>query len=82
MSKRLQVLLEAKEYKTFQNVARNEGLSLGEWVRQSLRKAAQAFPSKSPEQKLKSVRKAIQHSSPTVDINQMIREIESGYIRS
>ncbi len=80
MSKRLQVLLQPKEYKTFQQLAREMGLSLGEWVRQALRFQAAGVSSKNAAGKLKNIRQASQYSFPTGDIDQMLSEIEKGYL--
>jgi hypothetical protein len=80
MSKRLQVLLSSDEYLSFQSMARAARISLGEWVRQVLRKKASEQSAKSPAEKLKAIRKAYRSNFPTADIDQMLREIESGYL--
>lgn len=80
MSKRLQVLLEPREYKTFRQIAKEAGVSLGEWVRRALRRAAQNSTSKSPEERLAVIRRYSQHKGPTCDIEQMLAEIEKGYL--
>lgn len=81
MSNRLQVLLDPKEYKLFQKMARQEGLSLGEWVRKVLRKAQEQLSQQFPSQKLKALQKAAQHQYPSADIDQMLSEIEKGYLK-
>lgn len=78
MSKRLQVLLEPREYRGFQQIAKEAGLSLGEWVRQVLRSASDTRSTKSPEEKLKAIRRFSQYQAPTGDIEQMLAEIEKG----
>lgn len=80
MSNRLQVLLEAKEYSSFRKIAESFGLSLGEWVRQSLRKSAQECSAHDPDKKLKAVRKAVTYAYPSGDIDTMLKEIEQGYL--
>lgn len=80
MSKRLQVLLEPREYRSFQQLAREAGLSLGEWVRQTLRQFASSKSTKSPQEKLEAIRRASQYNFPTADIEQMLKEIEKGYL--
>lgn len=82
MSKRLQVLLDPKEYKMYQNIAKKSGVSLGKWVRDCLRKFANEYSSKSPRQKLKSIRLSSFHKFPTGDIDQILSEIEEGYLSS
>lgn len=81
MSKRLQVLVDAKEYKQYQIFAKNERVTLGEWVRRSLRKAVFGQARKSSEEKLKAIRQAAQYNFPTADIDQMNAEILSGYLK-
>lgn len=80
MSKRLQVLLEPREYKTFQEIARHAGISLGEWVRQALRSAGGRHAGKSADEKIRNIRRASLYNLPTADINQMLSEIEKGYL--
>jgi hypothetical protein len=79
MSKRLQVLLPDQEMSEIQHLARRESLSVGEWVRRSLREAREKKPINDAETKLKAVRRAVKHNFPTGSIEQMLREIEQGY---
>ena len=81
MSKRLQVLLPDRELSDIQRLARREKLTVGEWVRRALREARLSRPTVAPETKLKSVRNAAKLSFPTADIQQMLGEIEQGYLR-
>jgi len=78
MSKRLQVLLPDSELMEIQRFARREHLTAGEWVRRTLREARQGQPVTDPAKKLTAVRRAMEHSFPTPDIDQMLREIEHG----
>lgn len=80
MSKRLQVLVEPKEYRLFQHIAEEKGLSLGEWVRQILRRFAQSASIKDPQTKIDQIRKASRHEFPSGDIGQILAEIEKGYL--
>ncbi len=80
MSKRLQVLIEPREYKTFQMLAKEAGLSLGEWVRQALRRLTLTHSQKSVQQKLDHIRKYSRYNFPTGDIEQILAEIEKGYL--
>ena len=75
MSKRLQVLFEDKEYQALHKVARRKGLTMAEWVRQSLRTASQAEPLAPVATKLAALKRAAQHNFPTADIDQMLAEI-------
>lgn len=80
MSKRLQVLLNPKEFNGFQHLAREMGVSLGEWVRQALRQAAQSSSHKSPREKLEGIRRASRLSYPSGNIEAILGEIEKGYL--
>jgi len=77
MSKCLQVLLDEEEYKEYQRIARKQGMSLAEWVRQALRRARSDHPD-SVDAKLRAIAEASRHSYPTADIEDMLREIDSG----
>lgn len=79
MSKRLQVLLADLEMSEIQRLARRERLTVGEWVRRTLREARERKPVNDPQTKLKAVRRGAEHSFPSADIEQMLREIERGY---
>ncbi len=79
MSKRLQVILEDSEMEQIQQVARSERMSVAEWVRQALRTARSRRPSIDVERKIQVIRAAARHSFPTADIDDMLKEIESGY---
>ena len=81
MSKRLQVLIEPREYRTFHQLAREAGVSLGEWVRRLLRREAGEKSLRRPEEKLRVIRKACQYNGPTGDIGQILQEIEKGYLQ-
>jgi hypothetical protein len=79
VSKRLQVLVPDEEMADIQRLARSEQLTVGEWVRRTLREARTQKPVIDRETKLKAIREAAQYSFPTADIDQMLREIERGY---
>ncbi len=79
MSKRLQVLLPDHEMDEIRRLARRQGVTVGECVRQVLRKARSQQSIREPDAKLKAVRKAVQHSFPTADIEDMLAQIEQGY---
>jgi hypothetical protein len=79
MSRRLQVLLPDQEMTEIRRLARRERLTVGEWVRRVLREAREQKPSNDPEAKLKALRRAVEFSFPTADLEQMNSEIERGY---
>lgn len=79
MAKRLQVILQDPEYREIQGLARARHLSIAEWVRQALAAARRREPLGDAGKKLDIVRAAARHAYPTVDIEHMLIEIESGY---
>jgi hypothetical protein len=79
MSKRLQVLLADEEMSDIQLLALRDRLSVGEWVRRTLREARTHRSVIDPQAKLQAIRRAAEYSFPTGDIDQMLREIERGY---
>ena len=80
MSKRLQVLLEEREFREIQRMARQQHLTVAEWVRQALRAARRREPLGDADKKLAAIRRSARHSFPTGDIDQMLSEIERGYL--
>jgi hypothetical protein len=54
-------------------------MSVGEWVRRTLREARMRKPASDSETKLKAVRRAAGFTFPTADIESMLDEIERGY---
>lgn len=68
------------EYREIQQLARRQRLTVAEWVRQALRGARRREPHWGPDQKLQVVRSAARHAFPTVDVEQMLAEIERGYL--
>jgi hypothetical protein len=80
MSKRLQVLLSEEELLDIQRIARRERLTVGAWVRRTLREAREQKSLSDPEAKLRAIRRGADFSFPTADIDQMLSEIERGYL--
>ena len=80
MSKRLQVTLGEPQLREIQRAARAQRMTVAEWVRQALRNALRRDPVSSVGRKTKAIRAAVRHSFPTADIEQMLSEIESGYL--
>ena len=79
MMKRMQVLVQDTEYRRFQTIARRRGMTLAEWVRQTLRDTFRQEPSGGREKKLAAIRAAAGHAFPTGDIDQILGEIARGY---
>jgi hypothetical protein len=56
-------------------------MSVAEWVREALGLAHRRKPSTPLEKKLEVIRAAARHEFPSGDINRMLADIESGYVR-
>jgi transposase-like protein len=82
MSKRLQVILEDDELREIQQVARRHRVTVAEWVRQALRAARREHGAGDPRRKMAVVRAAVGHTFPTGDLEQMLAEIQRGYMGS
>ncbi len=80
MSKRLQVLVDEREWREIREVARANHVTVAEWVRQSLRHARRQMASGDTDVKLEAIRTAARCEFPTAGIDSMLREIEGGYL--
>ena len=80
MTKRLQVLLQDPEYREIQRIARSRRMSVAQWVRQALHAAKREEPLSDVSKKLEALRAAAKFEFPTADIEQMLVEIEQGYV--
>lgn len=69
-----------QEMSDIQILAQREHLTVGEWVRRTLREARAQESVKDPAAKLEAIRRAAEYNFPEVDIDQMLREIEQGYL--
>jgi predicted 2-oxoglutarate/Fe(II)-dependent dioxygenase YbiX len=79
MSKRLQVLLDEKELREIQRIARRQRITVAEWVRQALRAAKRREPTGDASRKLEAIRSAARHAFPSDSVEDMIRDIDRGY---
>lgn len=80
MSKRLQVMLSEDELEALREDARRHGMTVSEWVRQALRKVRRESSSGDVARKRAAIRRAAQFNGPTGDIEQILAEIERGYL--
>jgi hypothetical protein len=81
MSKRrLQVVLSEEEYHEIERIARSQRMTVSAWVRRSLRRAGRGEPEVAADRKLAAVRAAARYEFPTADIDQVLDEIEGGYL--
>ena len=80
MSKRLQVLFDEEELAEIKAIARRHRMTAAEWVRQTLREARQQQPLIDTQKKLNAISKAVEYTFPVDDIDNMLAEIERGFI--
>lgn len=78
MSKRLQVVVSDEELERYARTADAVGLTMSEWVRQSLRAAERQVSTGDVEAKLAVIRKAVTYNFPAPDIDTMLAETEAG----
>lgn len=80
MTRRLQILLDDEELAEIQATARRSRQTTSGWVREALRAARRAPEPAVIERKLEVIRAAAQHQAPTADIDEMLAQIERGYL--
>jgi hypothetical protein len=56
-------------------------MTVSEWVRQALRAARRREPALDARSKLAALRAATRHCFPTANIEQILAQIERGYVR-
>lgn len=79
MSTRLQIVMDQEEMEAIRAAAHERGMTVSEFVRETLREARRKVASGDTERKLAAIRAADRHAYPTADIDQMLGEIERGY---
>jgi hypothetical protein len=80
MTKRLQVLLDEDELREIQATAKRQRQTTAAWVRDALRAARQAPAPADIDRKLEAIRTAARYQGPTADIDEMLAQIERGYL--
>ena len=80
MSKPLQILLDEPEIQEIEETARRHQMTVDEWVRQALRTARRHTPVTERARKIEAVRAAAGYAFPTGDIEEMLADIERGYL--
>ena len=68
-------------YAKITGIARIREMTVEEWVNETLRKAVREAP-EATEAMLRAVREAGEVNAPTADIEQMLQEIEAGYLNN
>jgi hypothetical protein len=80
VAKRLQVLLDEAELRELRRVAKAQRMTVAEWVRQALRAARLRQPLGDAPTKIAAVRVAARHTFPTGSLEDMLADIEHGYL--
>lgn len=80
MTKRLQVLLDEQELSQVQEAAKRSRLTTADWVRRSLRASLEQDRPTGAADKLEALAAAARYSFPVGDIDQMLADIEAGYL--
>lgn len=79
-AKRLQVLLDEDEFQVVRDEASRHGMTVSDWVRHALRHTSRREAEGVVEDKLAVIDHALQHEHPTGDIDEVLAEIEQGYL--
>ena len=74
------MILRDEEMRDVRRAAKGKRMTVSEWVRQALRSARRREPGTDAGKKLDAVRAAARHDFPAGDIEQMLAEIERGYL--
>lgn len=86
MSRRLQVEVDNREFEQIEKLARRQRMSVDDWVLKVLREAHRNQPQRSTgeetESKLALLDRAMEYEFPTADIDQMLAEVQRGYLHS
>ena len=82
MTKRLQVVLAEEEFELIQRQAERERMTTAEWVRHRLREGIAEGSRPNTAARLETLRTAYRHESPapSPSIDQMLEQIERGYL--
>lgn len=71
--------MEDAELEAIRSMARERGMTVSEWVRETLREARRKVAGGDSERKLAAIRAADRLAYPTADIDDMVAEIDRGY---
>lgn len=71
--------MDHEELEAIRAAAEERGVTVSEFVRETLREARRKVAFGDSERKLAAIRAADRHAYPTSDIDQMLGEIETGY---
>lgn len=68
------------EMRALREDARRAGMTVSQWVRDAIKDARRQSSASDPARKLAAIRAAADCDFPTSDIDQMLAEIEKGYL--
>ncbi len=74
-----QVYLCPTVYAKAERISKIRNMTVEEWIDETLRKAVREAP-EATEAMLQAISEAAKFNGPTADIDQMLKEIESGYL--
>ncbi len=77
--KQYQVYLCPTVYAKIKGISKIRQITVEEWIDETLRKAVREAP-EATEAMLQAIKEAAEFNGPTADIEQMLKEIESGYL--
>jgi hypothetical protein len=80
MGMRLRVTLSDDEAAVLAELAASEGVTVSEWVRRALREAPRRQTAGVAEARMAAIRTAATYSFPTADIDDMLAQIQRGYV--
>jgi hypothetical protein len=72
--------MDERELREVRQAARRQRMTVSEWVRHALRTARRREPERDREAKIAAIRAAVRHRFPAAGIDEMLSEIESGYL--
>jgi len=76
MSDHLKIVMSGEELNSIRDVAREQDMTVTEWVRETLAKACCHVAVGDGDRKLAAIRAAAEFKFPTADIDEMLSEIE------
>ena len=68
------------EFDALRALAAERGVKISEFVRETVRQAARSRSTSVPDARIAAIRRASAYRFPAPDIDQMLREIEAGYV--
>ncbi len=76
----MQIILNDDEMTEIKKLAKQEKMTVSAWVRRAISHEKRERPIQQVKKKLELVRRSSQFQYPTADIENMLADIETGYI--